>query len=79
MKIIKRERSPKGTLIYTVQYQGRLVNGGYETRINKVFGCNRKEMKRNLDKFKKSIQFNEVGYRKRSVVTGKVTRERGNF
>lgn len=77
MKIIKREKTPKGTLIYTVAYKQRSVTGKYVDAIGTVIGLTKEEIKENLKIFKREIDYLPIGTKRRNTITNKVSCGKG--
>ena len=55
MKITKREKTPSGTLKYTVEYTMFTYTNGLVKQTMTFYACNKIEMKTKVNQFKNSI------------------------
>lgn len=52
MTVIKKERTPKCTLKWTIRYERMLVEGGSQTQFQTLYACSQKEMLQYYKTFK---------------------------
>jgi hypothetical protein len=57
MTVIKKERTRKGTLKWTVRYKRMLIQGGSQTQFKTLYACTQKEMLQYYKTFKSNNNY----------------------
>ena len=57
MRVIKKTRTPKGTLKWVVEYERKLLKSGTKTQTYTLYACSRKEMIEHYKQFKANNEY----------------------